>query len=125
MLLLLAIACSKKQPEKHQAKPVAAEQTETPVADKVIAEDESDSTWLIGTWQEGGQRHWFLFNVPTEVAELSGKPAKVVRRGKLVIHGRYVDAIFDTAEVHFVATKDHAQMTADNPRGVYQRGAPP
>ena len=120
---LVLLSCSKKQPEKHQAKPVAAE--ETPIADKVIAEDDGDPSWLSGTWQEGQQRHWFLFNLPNEVAELQGKPAKIVRRGKLSIHGRYVDAIFPTGEVHFTATKDHAEMTADAPRGTYRRGAPP
>lgn len=105
-------------------KPVAAE-GETPVADKVIAEEEVDPSWLTGTWQEGDKHHWFLFNVPAEVAELQGNPARVVRRGRLVLHGRYLSAIFDNAEVHFVSTKDHATMTADNPRGVYRRGAPP
>jgi hypothetical protein len=121
-LLLLAVACGKKAPEQHQAKPVEAQ---TPIADKVIAEADGDPSWLSGTWQESGQQHWFLFNLPAEVAELQGKPAKVLRRGKLVIHGRFVDAIFPNAEVHFVATKDHGEMTTDAPRGVYRRGAPP
>jgi len=91
----------------------------------VAADDDGDPAWLTGTWQESGQNHWFLFNLPAEVAELQGKPAHVVRRGKLVINGRYVDAVFPTGEVHFTAAKDHAEMTADAPRGVYRRGAPP
>jgi hypothetical protein len=120
--LLLLVAC-KKAPEKHQTRPVAAE--ETPVADKVIAEEDTDASWITGTWQESDKRHWFLFNLPAEVAELQGKPAKVLRRGKLVVHGRYVSAIFPTGEVHFVATKDHGEMQSDAPRATYRRGAPP
>lgn len=125
LILFALISCGKKQPEKHQAKPLAAQEEPTPVADKIIAEDDGDPAWLTGTWQERDQPHWFLFNLPGEVAELRGKPAKVIRRGKLDIHGRYVSAIFPNGEVHFTATKDRAEMQADAPRGTYRRGAPP
>ena len=128
LVFLVGVAACSRKPEKHATRPVAQQQEEaTPKADKAIAEasDDADTTWLSGTWQESDRQHWFLFNLPNEVAELSGKPARVVRRGKLSVNGRYVDAIFPAGEVHFVATKDHAEMTSDAPRGTYRRGAPP
>jgi hypothetical protein len=128
LALALAGACKKSPPPARKAAP--ARPSDTPIADKAIAlgeaEEHTDPSWLSGTWQEQReQRHWFLFNLPGEVAELSGTPARVVRRGKLVIHGRYLSAVFPDKEVHFEASKDHSEMRSDAPLAVYRRGAPP
>jgi hypothetical protein len=117
----LAAACKKEQPK--EAKPKAGEiQFETPMVNKALDAADGDPSWLSGTWQKSGEDRWFLFNVPSDVAELAGRPARVVRRGKLVVHGRFVDAIFPTEEVHFKAAGDRSEMVSD---GIYRRGAPP
>ena len=119
--LALAAACKKEQPEP--AKPKAGEiQFETPMVNKALDAADGDPSWLSGTWQKAGEERWFLFNLPSDVAEIAGRPAHVVRRGRLVIHGRYVDAIFPTEELHFKATADRSEMQSD---GIYRRGAPP
>lgn len=126
VLLLLLVACKKPaEPVQERASEPGVQEAPTPIADKIIAEDEGDPAWLSGTWQQKGQRHWFLFNLPSEVAELSGKPPRVVRRGRLVVHGRFVSAVFNDAEVHFEASEDRGQLQSDAPRAVYRRGAPP
>jgi hypothetical protein len=127
-LVVLSAACNKaKAPAAKDAAPEPV--SDTPIADKAIAvgeaEEHADPSWLSGTWQEREHHHWFLFNLPNEVAELSGKPAKVVRRGKLIIHGRYVSAVFESAEVHFEASKDRSEMRSDAPAAVFRRGSPP
>ena len=83
LLLLLAVvsvgACNKpRPPEPHKPKAIAA--SETPATDKVIAEAKDDPVWIAGTWKKDGEPRWLLFNLPAEVAELAGKPARVVRR---------------------------------------------
>jgi len=130
LALVVGAGCKPSAPPPPPAAKAAPPPvSDTPIADQAIAageaEEHQDPRWISGTWQQKGARHWFLFNLPAEVAELSGKPARVVRRGKLVIHGRYVSAVFPNGEVHFEAAKDHGQMTTDSPRAVYQRGAPP
>jgi hypothetical protein len=133
VLLLLAFsvsvasACKKATPpEPHQPRAVAREPVSaTPAADKAIAEAEDDPSWIAGTWKKEGENRWFLFNLPAEVAELSGKPARVARRGKLVMHGRFVSAVFDTGEVQLEASRDHSTLAIAGSRGVYRRGAPP
>jgi hypothetical protein len=126
--LLVCVAACKKSAAPPQRK-APAQVSETPIADKAIAvgvaEEHADPSWLQGTWQERDKNHWFLFNLPAEAAELSGKPARVVRRGKLVIHGRYVSVVFSNAEVHFEAAHDHSEMRSDAPIAVYRRGSPP
>ena len=128
--LLACLAACKKSSAPAQRKAAPARASETPIADKAIAvgeaDEHADPSWLGGTWQERDKSHWFLFNLPTEAAELSGKPARVVRRGKLVVHGRYVSVVFSSnAEVHFEASRDHSEMRSDAPIAVYRRGSPP
>ena len=121
LLLALTVAC-KKQPPKAE-KPRAGEiQIETPMVQKALDAADGDITWLSGTWQKAGEDRWFLFNVPADVAELAGKPPHVVRRGRLVVHGRFVDAIFPTEELHFKASSDRSELQYD---GTYRRGSPP
>jgi len=126
-LVACVAACKKSSAPQRKAAPARA--SETPIADKAIAvgeaEEHADPSWLVGTWQERDKNHWFLFNLPTEAAELSGKPARVVRRGKLVVHGRYVSVVFSNTEVHFEASHDHSEMRSDAPIAVYRRGSPP
>ncbi len=129
LALTMTGAC-KESAEPPQRKAPPAHVSETPIADKAIAvgeaDEHADPSWLGGTWQERDKSHWFLFNLPTEAAELSGKPARVVRRGKLVVHGRYVSVVFSSnAEVHFEASRDHSEMRSDAPIAVYRRGSPP
>ena len=119
LALLLAMACNEPAPQKHKAKPI---EIETPLVKKALDADDADPAWLAGTWKKDGENHWFLFNLPDEVAELSGKPPRVVRRGKLALHGAFVDAIFDREELHFEASPDRGELRAD---GTYRRGAPP
>lgn len=127
---LVVAGCRRKveQPPPPPRAPIL-DPTPTPIADKAIAqgvaEDKEDPSWLGGMWQEGDRDHWYLFNLPNEVAELQGKPASVVRRGKLSVHGRYVSVIYPNDEVHFTATKDHAELSSDSPRAVYRRGSAP
>jgi hypothetical protein len=131
-LLLLAFtagaACKKATPpEPHAPRPVAQQQepaSETPAADKAIAEEDEDPAWIAGTWKKTGENRWLLFNLPAEVAELAGKPARVVRRGKLVMHGRFVSAIFQDSELQMEGSKDHAELNVAG-YGVFRRGAPP
>ena len=94
----------------------------TPAADKAVADE--DPSWLAGTWKKDGEPRWLLFNLPVEVAELAGKPARVVRRGKLVVHGRFASAIFPDGEMEIEGSRDHAVLTATG-GGVYRRGSPP
>lgn len=82
-----------------------------------------DPAWVSGMWQKEGEPRWLLFNPPSEVAELAGKPARVVRRGRLVVHGRYISAIFDDGEIQLEGTRDHAALSGGG--GVYRRGSPP
>jgi hypothetical protein len=100
----------------------AAEPSPPPAPAAEKAND--DPSWLAGTWQRGGEPRWLLFNVPAEVAELAGKPARVVRRGKLVIHGRFISAIFQDGELQLEGTRDRAELLASG-GGVYRRGSPP
>jgi hypothetical protein len=126
LLLVLVGACKKATPpEPHKPKGIAQEAvSETPAADKAIAEAEEDTTWIGGTWKKTGENRWLLFNLPVEVAELAGKPARVVRRGKLVMHGRFASAIFPDGELQIEGAKDHSVLTVAG-SGVYRRGAPP
>jgi hypothetical protein len=118
---LLALAACKKAPEPVTAAPVP--EPPTPRADKAVQDDE-DAAWLLGTWKEDGKDAWLLFN-PGEVAELAGKPVRVVRRGKLRVHGKYVAAIFEGSELHFEGSTDRKELASDDIRHVYRRGAPP
>lgn len=129
-LLLLALSCvaaCKKAtpPEPRKPRAIAAETaSETPAADKVIAEADDDPSWIAGTWKKDGENRWLLFNLPAEAAELAGKPARVVRRGKLTMHGRYASAIFQDGELQIEGSKDHAELNVPG-SGRYRRGAPP
>jgi hypothetical protein len=125
--LFAVVGCTKSSPPApHQPRAVASEPvSETPNADKVIAEAKDDPAWLAGTWKKDGENRWLLFNLPAEVAELAGRPARVVRRGKLVIHGRYLSAIFDGGELNLDGTQDHSELVVAGGGGVYRRGAPP
>jgi len=121
LLALAAIGCKKEPPKQPKPKPGEI-QIETPMVNKALDAADGDTTWLSGTWQKAGEARWFLFNVPSDVAELAGKPPHVVRRGRLVVHGRFVDAIFPTEELHFKASADRSELQSD---GTYRRGAPP
>ena len=130
-LLLLAFvsaeACKKTQPpQPHAPKAIAKEAaSDTPAADKVIAEADDDPSWIGGTWKKEGENRWLLFNLPAECAELSGKPARVVRRGKLSeMHGRFASCLFQNGELQLEGTKDHASLRVAG-SGTYTRGAPP
>ena len=74
--------------------------------------------------QQGDTQHWILFNLPGDVAELSGKPPVVIRRGKLVVlSNSAVSAVFPDASVVFEISPDHAELTSDTPRAHYRRGS--
>jgi hypothetical protein len=122
-------SCRREPPPPPPTPAPILDPTPTPIADKAIAqgeaEDREDPSWLAGMWQEGDKDHWYLFNMPNEVAELQGKPVTGVRRGKLVVHGRYVSVIFPDGEIHFTASKDHSELSSDSPRAVYHRGSAP
>jgi hypothetical protein len=98
--------------------------SETPAADKVIAESQQDLTWIAGTWKKDGEWRWLLFNLPSEVAELAGNPARVARRGKISVHGKYVSVLFPDATIELEATEDRSQLVVRG-GGVYRRGSPP
>jgi hypothetical protein len=119
LVALLLFACKKDAPKKPRPGEI---QIETPMLNKALDAADGDVTWLSGTWQKAGENRWFLFNVPSDVAELEGNPVRVVRRGKLVVHGRYIDAVFPTEEVHFKASSDRSELQSN---GTYRRGAPP
>lgn len=128
--VLAAASCRRKAPEPLPAAPAPIiDPTPTPIADRAIAQGEADDrqdpSWLAGTWQEGDRAHWYLFNLPNEAAELQGKPVTGVRRGKLVIHGRFVSVVFPDGEIHFTASKDRSELSSDDPRAVYHRGSVP
>jgi hypothetical protein len=119
---MLAFASCKKEAPPPPRPPPVAEQP-TPRADQALKEDD-DPSWLLGTWKEDGKDAWLLFN-PGEVAELAGKPVKVLRRGKLSVHGKYVSAIFPGGEVQLEGSSDRKELATDDIRHVYRRGAPP
>jgi hypothetical protein len=119
--LVLVAACKQEAPPAARAQNAAG--PETPRADLAVKDDE-DAGWLLGTWKEDGKDAWLLFN-PEEVAELAGKPVRVVRRGKLRVHGKYVAAIFEGSELHFEASTDRKELASDDIRHVYRRGSPP
>ena len=99
--------------------------SETPAADKVIAEGAAqDPSWIAGTWKKDGEWRWLLFNLPSEVAELAGNPARVTRRGKISAHGKYVSVLFPEATIELEATEDRSQLVVRG-AGVYRRGSPP
>ncbi len=100
-----------------------AAKSETPAADKVLAEAEEDPSWIAGTWKKEGDLRWLLFNLPADVAELAGKPPRVVRRGKLSVHGNFVSAVFSDLAYDLEATASHDKLSGAP--GVYRRGAPP
>jgi hypothetical protein len=124
LLVCLLLGACNKAPVPVKAAPVPAE-APTPRADRAVKEEkDEDATWLLGTWKEDGRAAWLLFN-PGEVAELSGNPVKVARRGKLSVHGKYVALIFEREELHYEASTDHSELASDDIRHVYRRGAPP
>ena len=127
-LALAACLCACKNeppPAAARPRPPAVQQPPgTPRADKVISDAEQDPSWLAGTWKKEGEWRWLLFNLPAEAAELAGNPARVVRKGKLSIHGNYISVVFDTAALDLEANEDHSVLTAKG-AGVYRRGAPP
>jgi hypothetical protein len=91
-----------------------------------------DAAWLYGTWQrQSGKAEWLLFNPPTAVLQISGKPAAVTARGEFVLHGRFVSLVFpqpngSTAERELKASADHFELTERGlPPATYKRGAPP
>ena len=122
-LLLLTLAAACRRAEAPEPRRPVAPKSETPVADKVLAEAEDDPTWIAGTWKKDGDLRWLLFNLPADVAELAGKPPRVVRRGKLSVHGRFVSAIFADRAYDLAATANHAELSGAP--GVYRRGSPP
>jgi hypothetical protein len=120
-------ACSKPPPPPPPVRVPVLDETPTPMADQALreaADDDQDTKWLLGTWKEDGQPTWLLFN-PGEAIELQGKPPTVSRRGKLSVHGKYVSAIFDRAELDLEASPDKSELSSNDIRHVYRRGAPP
>ena len=126
LVLCVALAGCKRAPASEvqvaRAAP-AQDEAPTPRADQAVKDDE-DAAWLMGMWKEDGKAAWLLFN-PGEVAELAGAPVKVMRRGKLRVHGKYVAVIFETQELHYEASSDRGELASDDIRHVYRRGAPP
>ena len=120
LIAMMTAACRKAEPPAAE-RPVA--RPETPGADPAIAEAADDPAWIAGMWKKEGDLSWLLFNLPADVAELAGKPPRVVRRGKLSVHGPFVSAIFSDASLEFEASKDRAQLSGAP--GVYRRGSPP
>ena len=120
LALALAGACRKAEPPKA---PKAVALSETPVADKAIADGFDDPAWIAGTWKKDGDLRWLLFNLPADVAELGGKPPRVLRRGKLSVHGSYVSAIFENGAYDLEATPLHDRLSGAP--GTYRRGSPP
>jgi hypothetical protein len=94
------------------------------MSDRVIAEGEQDTSWIAGTWKKDGEWRWLLFNLPFEVAELAGNPARVTRRGKISMHGKYISVLFADAAVELEAADDHSVLVARG-GGAYRRGSPP
>lgn len=118
-------ACKNEPPPAPaRPRPAATQQPDTPRADKVISDADQDVSWLAGTWKKEGEWRWLLFNLPAEGAELAGNPARVVRKGKLSVHGNYISVVFDTAALDLEANEDHSVLSAKG-AGVYRRGAPP
>ena len=122
-LLLLAFASACRKAEAPKVRAPVVTKSETPAADRAIAEAEDDPSWIAGTWKKKGDPRWLLFNLPADVAELAGNPPRVVRRGKLSVHGQFVSAIFNDGEYDLRATPDHAELSGAP--GVYRRGSPP
>jgi hypothetical protein len=127
LLAVLAVAACKKVPPPEPRKPMVvprATASETPAADKAIADAVQDLAWIAGTWKKDGEWRWLLFNLPSEVAELSGNPARIARRGKISVHGKYVSVLFPDATIELEATEDRSQLVVRG-GGVYRRGSPP
>ena len=93
------------------------------MADKAVAQADDDPSWVAGTWKKDGDPRWLLFNLPAEVAELAGKPPRMVRRGKLSMHGRYLSAIFADGSYELEANADHSALSGA--AGTFRRGSPP
>jgi hypothetical protein len=118
---LLHTACKKASaPEPPRAtKPVP----QTLVVEKAV--DDDDPSWIAGTWKKDGQTRWLLFNLPADVAELAGAPPRMVRRGKLSRHGRFLSVLFPDEAYDLEASRDHAVLKGAGGIGTYRRGAPP
>jgi hypothetical protein len=122
-LLVFALAACKKAPPP-EIPPAALEMDlTTPRADRVLEEDDGPP-WLLGTWKEEGKDAWLLFN-PGEVAELAGKPVRVVRKGKLKVRGKHVAGFFEGSELRLEGSTDGKELATEDIRHVYRRGTPP
>ena len=124
LLAVLAVGACKKAPPPPAPRPPPAVEAPTPIADKVIAEAAQDPSWIAGTWKKDGEWRWLLFNLPADVAELAGNPARVARRGKTSMHGKYVSVLFETASFELEASEDRSVLSVKG-GGVYRRGSPP
>ncbi len=121
---LLHAACKKADaPEPRPAKATKPVPSQTLVVDKLA--DDEDPSWIAGTWKKDGQTRWLLFNLPSDVAELEGAPPRMVRRGKLSKHGRFLSVLFPDGAYDLEASPDHAVLKGAAGVGVYRRGAPP
>jgi hypothetical protein len=125
LLAVLAVASCKKgqPPEPRRVSALAAKPSETPITDKMIADDPYPA-WIAGTWKKDGEWRWLLFNLPAEAVELAGNPAHVARKGKLTIHGNFISVLFNDAAIDLEANEDHSVLVAKG-AGVYRRGSPP
>ena len=61
-LLVLLVSCKKTEPPPVRSVKPISPPSDTPIADKAIAageaEEHQDPSWLSGTWQQKGARHF-------------------------------------------------------------------
>lgn len=85
-----------------------------------------DSRWLSGSWQRGTEREWLLFNPPSEVGLLKGKPAALVAHGKYSAHGNYISVLLPNLTLELEADEQRRTLaTSFVPQQIYARGVAP
>ena len=121
---LLASCKDREAPARRAARPaLAASAAETEASPGAEISDDTDSAWLLGTWQKQGSRgglqipvkEWLLFNAPDQVALLAGKPAVLRGRGRFVLHGKYLTLLLPqptglTVERYLDVARDHSRL---------------
>jgi len=133
LCVLLPLACSRKQPEKHLTAARPAPVVDAGLAAQpAVTTQGADISWLVGTWErQTGPKEWLLFNAPKEVGVLSGKPPSLTERGEFIPTGRSVSLFFrgaggSTVERVLEASPDRTELhESGNPPATYRRGAPP
>ena len=130
LLLALALIACKEEPrtvKKRAPRPAAVDEEESKAP---AAAPSDDPSWISGTWQKRGGREWLLFNPPSQVAVLAGKPVTMKSRGKYILHGRYLTLQLPQpngvmSERYLDVAPDHSRLSEEGTGISYERGSPP